>query len=111
MKFCDVVRCKREALGMTQAQLAEVVGVSPQTISNFENGSDVSPAVFNSIRYGLEDICRNLSKEEYFEMQLLTSVMSLKYESEQRKLKTLQHIQVHAGKLALIIMENFEERD
>ena len=34
----DYIKAKRESLGLTQEQLAEQVGVSPRTISNWETG-------------------------------------------------------------------------
>ena len=34
----DILRAKREAAGLTQRQLADLVGVTDQTISNIERG-------------------------------------------------------------------------
>lgn len=35
----DIIRTKREAAGLTQRQLADLVGVTDQTISNIERGA------------------------------------------------------------------------
>jgi len=38
MAICDVIKDRRKKLNMTQNQLAEMVGVTPQAISKWENG-------------------------------------------------------------------------
>ena len=35
----DILKAKREAAGLTQRQLADLVGVTDQTISNIERGA------------------------------------------------------------------------
>lgn len=39
MKFCEKVKMLREKAGLTQKQLAEEIGVSLRTVTNYENGS------------------------------------------------------------------------
>lgn len=43
MKFGDILRRKREAYRMTQADLAERLGVSRQNINSYETGYKVPP--------------------------------------------------------------------
>ena len=38
MSFGKQMRLRREALGLSRAELAEELGVSPSAISNYENG-------------------------------------------------------------------------
>lgn len=38
MKFCDKVKKERRAKGLTQQQLADMLGVSLRTITNYEKG-------------------------------------------------------------------------
>lgn len=45
------VRAVRKARGLTQAQLAQAVGVSHQTIVSLERG-DYSPSVYLALRIG-----------------------------------------------------------
>lgn len=45
------VRAVRKARGLTQAQLAQAVGVSRQTIVSLERG-DYSPSVYLALRIG-----------------------------------------------------------
>ena len=43
MKLCDAYKCKRLALGMTQAEFGEIAGVAGTVISKFERGEELSP--------------------------------------------------------------------
>lgn len=43
MEFGDILRRKREAYRMTQADLAERLGVSRQNINSYETGYKVPP--------------------------------------------------------------------
>lgn len=43
MKFGDILRRKREEHRMTQADLAERLGVSRQNVSNYETGYKIPP--------------------------------------------------------------------
>ena len=105
MKLCDSYRCKRLALGMSQGELGELIGVTQNTISRFESGEEVSKPVFNAIRLGVENYITNLEREKYLRTRILEAVYSLEYQSEQEQLKTLSHMQVHMGKLSLDLLQ------
>lgn len=105
MKMHETIRCKRLALGLSQAEFGEIVGLSGATISTFENGKDVSKQVFNTIKYGLERHINTLSTEEYQEMLLVSMAYGLAYESDQEKLKTLQYMTMAIGKLGVGLMK------
>lgn len=104
MKLCDAYKCKRLALGLTQAEIANIIGVSNGTISRFENGELLSEAVFNSIRYGIENYFRSLSRDEYMERRLLEAAYALMYQSDEEKLLTLNHMAIHIGKLNMDLL-------
>lgn len=53
-KIVDVIRNKRIALGLTQAEFAELIGTTGATISGFENGKEVSSPVFNMMHVVLK---------------------------------------------------------
>lgn len=40
MKFYDIIKTKRQKLGMTQAQMATAIGVSPRTLWDWEAGQE-----------------------------------------------------------------------
>lgn len=105
MKMHETIRCKRLALGLTQAEFGEIVGVSGATISAFELGKEVSQSVFNNIKYGLDRLIHELSSEEYQEMLLVSMAYGLAYESDQEKLKTLQYMTMAIGKLGIGLMK------
>lgn len=105
MKMHETIRCKRLALGLSQAEFGELVGVHGTTISAFENGKEVSKSVFNTIKYGLERYVNTLSAEEYQEMLLVSMAYGLAYESDQEKLRTLQYMTMAIGKLGVGLMK------
>lgn len=51
---CKLCVGAREALGLTQQQLADKAGVSRLTVFNFEQGHNVRPATKQKIRNALE---------------------------------------------------------
>ncbi len=50
----DELKKRRERLGLTQAALAEQIGVIPNTISRYETGSLEIPAHMNLVLEALE---------------------------------------------------------
>lgn len=50
MRAYELIKCKRQALGLTQKEFAEIVGVSTGTISKFELGEQVSEVIFKVIK-------------------------------------------------------------
>lgn len=40
MKFSDIIKAKREKLGMTQTEMAAAIGVSPRTLWDWESGEE-----------------------------------------------------------------------
>lgn len=101
MKICDVIKCKRLALGMTQQEIADIVGVAATTISNFESGKEVSVPIFNGIKIGIENAIRELTREEYLQYSIVNHAYQLAYETDSEKLKTLDYMLLNIAKLNL----------
>lgn len=104
MKLCECYKCKRLALGMTQAEFAEIVGVSKTYVSQFENGLQLSPQIWNKIRDGFDSYCRNLDRDAYLRMRIKSAAFELDYQSEQEQLLTLGHLTIHIGKLQMDLL-------
>ncbi len=64
VKFYDAMRIKREALMLTQADLANLVGCTAGTISSFENGKDISESIIKCIKYTIKDMETKITEEE-----------------------------------------------
>ncbi len=105
MRICDSYKCKRLALWMTQKEFGELIGVGGGTISRFENGEELSTAVFNSIRYGVEDYIKGFSRDKYIETRILENALALQYLNDQEKLLVLNHMLIHIGKLNMDILK------
>ena len=108
MKICDMYRCKRVALGLTQKELAQIVGVSVNTIVRFEAGERMSEGVFNDIRNAVEGYFKGLNRDEYFERRIFEGIYSLKYQTTLEKIRTLNHMAVHIAKLVMDLVNDLE---
>jgi DNA-binding XRE family transcriptional regulator len=64
VKLCNAIRIKREALGYTQAQFANLVGCTDSTICNFENGKEISESIMKCIKYTIKDEEHKLTGNE-----------------------------------------------
>lgn len=106
MRLCESYRCKRLALGLTQAELARMVGVSAGTISRFESGEELSETVFNQIRFGVEHFMRNMERHEYIETRILEGAYALRIETDREKrMLILNHMMIHAGKMNMDLLK------
>lgn len=65
MAFPENVRMYRERAGLSQKELAEMVGVGQQMIAKYEEGSKI-PNVFNAVQLAkaLNTTCETLIKIE-----------------------------------------------
>lgn len=72
LKPNEMLRIKREALGMTQAEFGAVVGCTAGTISGFEQGKEVTELVFKGINWAIKDLESKLTPEEFNDYKLRT---------------------------------------
>lgn len=102
MKYCDVLKCKRLGLDLTQTELGKLVGVSGATISSFENGEQVSPVIFNGIKYAIDNYTKSLPRQKMLIALIKTQIFSLDYEYDTKsKQTTLNHLIITIAKLNL----------
>lgn len=104
MKMYEVVKCKRQALGWSQTQLAEFVGVSPSTVSNYENGEYVSVSVDKNFKYSIDEYINRMSDIDRYQTILVANCLGLQYQSLQERLRTLSYILITIGNLTKSIM-------
>ena len=109
MKIAQAYRCKRMALGMTQSEMGKLLGVSGGTISRFENGEELSPLVFTTIRTGVEDYIRSLPRDQYIRVRLVEHALELEYMNDREKIITLNHMSIHCNKSALDLLQETKD--
>lgn len=89
----DVMRRRRMAYGMTQAELATLAGVSPGVISRYEAGADnVTEVVERAIISAMNDWWQSLSHDEKHQCKLLEWAYQLGEEDERYHVKTLSYM-------------------
>ena len=66
----QVCKIKREALCMTQSELAQYVGCTGASISAYESGKEVSELVYKGIGWALKDLESKLSPAEFNDYKL-----------------------------------------
>ena len=101
MNLGDVIKTKRKELGLTQAQLAEALGISTQAVSKWERGAgypDVSQIV--PLARTLNISTDNLLdyKDRYKELNHTWLLASCKYEGGEESIYTLIDIDEKALK-------------
>ena len=101
MKMYKIIETKRKALGLTQAEVGELAGISKSTISNFEQGCEVSMPIFTCIKSVIEQEFRSLDKKEYLDAMILMHALQLKEANDDEKSAILSYIILHASKAQL----------
>lgn len=109
MKRCKVYETRRRALGLTQAEVGKLAGVSGSAVSNFELGAEVSTPVYKSIIWAIDSEMRKLDRQEYIEVKLKSLVYQLEHENDAEKMMTLVYIGLNANKLQLELAKGSEE--
>lgn len=87
LKPNEVIRIKREALGMTQAEFGAVVGCTGGTICGFEQGKEVTELVYKGINWAIKDLESKLTPEEFNDYKLRTGC-EIAIAEQNPKLKT-----------------------
>lgn len=67
---CQVCKIKREAMGLTQAELGAVVGCTAGAISSYEVGKEVSELIYKGIGWALKDLESKMSPAEFNDYKL-----------------------------------------
>ena len=99
IKFNEMAKIKREALGLTQAEFGEKAGVTGSTISKFEQGEWTTELVANAIKYAFGQLENNLTSDELGAYKLRVAVESLISETdEENKLMKLNTVVFAATK-------------
>lgn len=70
LKPAEVCKIKREAMHLTQAELAQRVGCTGGTISSYESGKEVSELAYKGISWALKDLESKLTPEEFNDYKL-----------------------------------------
>lgn len=109
MKIGEQYKCKRLALGMTQADIAKMCGVSSATISKFERGEFLSQEVYLKIKRTVKGHIRSMDADTYYTIRILEAAYSLEYKNRDQKLLTLSHMMTHVGKLSMDLLRDVEE--
>lgn len=104
MKIGEQYKCKRLALGMTQADIADLCEVSTATVSKFERGEFLSQETYCKIKDTVEKYIRGLDPDQYYYIRIIENALSLEYKNRDQTLRTLSHMMVHIGKLQMDLL-------
>ena len=106
MKMYEIIKCKRLAIGWTQAELAAMCGVSPSTISQFEQGELVSVSVHKNIVNTVDGYIRRLNDVERNRVFLVQNALGLSYQIPEEQIRTLAYMNINLGSLHIAVMNN-----
>lgn len=74
MMYGTVLRIKREAMGLTQAELGAKASVTGGSISQIETGKEVGDLVLNNVKYTIRKLEDQLNEEEYDNYKMRVAV-------------------------------------
>ena len=107
MRKYKVYKFKRQALGLTQVELANSAGMTANVVSRYEAGEEISEPYKIAINTVIDNLMRNLSETDYLQVQLHANMLQLnEEETDQDRLATLNYMAVYIGRLQLAIMKN-----
>ena len=70
LKANEICKIKRDALGLTQAELAYHVGCTAGTISSYESGKEVTDMVRKGISWAIKDLENKMEQEQLNDYKL-----------------------------------------
>jgi transcriptional regulator with XRE-family HTH domain len=105
MMFGTVIKCRREALGMSQNEFANLVGVSQSTISQFELGAVLSKPTYNTIMAGLDNYVKQLDRIKFLEYEIRYKVYTFEYLRTDEKLRESSYLLNSIAKLQMELMK------
>ena len=97
------IKTKRIALGLSQADLASLAGVSQTTIARLERGERLSTAYYNKVKDAINNMHYSMNSEEYMRTCIAKESEDLKMLDGQEAVDVLAHMIVHCGKLINVI--------
>lgn len=104
MKKQDVLRNRRLSLNLSQADIAAMIGVSNGSISNVENGQDVSYPILLAYEQALEKRIQALDERERRERKIVEMAFSvLDTTDDEDESTTLDYILIEIGRLSVLL--------
>ena len=106
MRMYKILESKRLALGLTQAEIGRLAGVSASAVSNLEAGKEVSTPVFNCIKMAIENELNALDKIDYIEKMLTMHTIQLsQMDNDNERIMCLGFISIYSNKLQLELLK------
>lgn len=100
------IKTKRQALGLSQADLASMAKVSQTTIARLERGERLSTEYYIRVKEAINNMHYSMNSNEYLRTCIAKEVKDLENLEGQDAVKVLAHLIVHCGKLINEINEN-----
>ena len=106
MRMHQVYKIRREAMGLTQKDVALLANISNATVGKFENGDEVSAVYRDVIMRTIDNELNHLDKATYYRIMLTTNLLSLEGEPVESQIKTLGYMSMYIGKLQLELLNS-----
>lgn len=104
MKKKDILRNRRLSLNLSQGDVASMIGVSNGSISNVENGQDVSYPILLAYEQALDKRIQALDERERRERKIVEMAYSiLDTTDDEDESTTLDYILIEIGRLSILL--------
>lgn len=106
MNKCDALRCRRQALNVTQERVAQTAGIDVKYVEYFEDGKNVGCHYEKKISDALYTLSKSLSNLDHYRFRIMELALKLSIETDKEIMtKQLAHLIVEAGKFQMDIAD------
>jgi len=105
MKTYEIMRCRRQALGLTKEKLAEKTELDPKLIEFYEDGKNTPSYVETKIRMTLMKIFQDMDPMTHYKRRILELALELNSQDEVKfALLEIGHMIIELGKMQMDMM-------
>ena len=105
MKTYEIMKCRRQALGLTKEELAEKAKLDVKLIEFYEDGKKVASYVERNIQLTLVAMFQNMDSMTHYKRRILELALELNKQDETKfALLEIGHMMTELGKMQMEII-------
>lgn len=107
MKTYEIMKCRRQALGLTKEKFAKEADLDVKLVEFYEDGKKVGSYVEEQIRLTLVRLFQNMDSMEHYKRRILELALEINQQDETKfALLEIGHMITELGKLQMEIINN-----
>lgn len=107
MKTYEIMKCRRQAVGLNRQELAEKANLDVKLVEFYEDGKNVAGYVENRIKTVLMQEFQNMDSMTHYKRRILELALELNIQEETKwALHEIGHMMTELGKLQMEIAQS-----